>query len=93
MVNGFFEGSEKERIERQILAIEAGAAIIDIELTTDKQLRDEVIRTAKNHQTPLLIGFEDMQKMPAIGNILGSLQEIEDLGADIAKFAVKTSCY
>ncbi|MBN2395930.1 MAG: type I 3-dehydroquinate dehydratase [Candidatus Atribacteria bacterium] len=93
MVNGFFEGSEKERVERQIVAIEAGATIIDIELTTDSQLRDEVIRTAKNYHTPLLIGFEDMQKMPAIGKILSSLKEIEDLGADIAKFAVRTSCY
>jgi 3-dehydroquinate dehydratase-1 len=93
MVNGFFEGSEEERIARQIQAIEAGARIIDIELTTEEGLRNEVIRSAKNHQTSLLIGFEDMQKMPAIGKILGSLKEIEDLGADIAKFAVKTNCY
>lgn len=91
--NGFFEGIEKDRITRQIQAIEAGATIIDIELTTDHQLRAEVIKTAKNHHTPLLIGFEDMQKMPTIGKILTSLKEIEYLGADIAKFAVKTNCY
>ena len=93
ITNGFFEGSEDKRIARQIHAIEAGAAIIDIELTTEHTLRNEVIKKAKEHDTPLLIGFEDMEKMPSIGKIIQSLKEIERLGADIAKFAVKTSCY
>ena len=92
-MNGFFVGDEKERIIRQINALEAGAKIIDIELTSDKQLRDKVIKAAKNRHTPLLIGFEDLQKMPSIGKILQSLKEIESLGADIAKFAVRTESY
>ncbi len=91
--NGFFEGSEEERIERQIRAIEAGVSIIDIELTTEENLRNKVIKSAKKHNIPLLIGFENMQNMPTIGQILKALKDIESLGADIAKFAVKTSSY
>ena len=92
-MNGFFEGSEEKRITRQIQAIEAGAKIIDIELTADEKLRNKVIKTAKENHVALLIGFEDMQKMPSVGMILKSLKEIESLGADIAKFAVKTNNY
>ncbi len=92
-VNGYFKDSEEERIKRQLIAINAGANIIDIELTTEEKLRQKVIKEAKNRGTPLLIGYEDMNKMPSGVKILKSLIKIEELGADIAKFAVKTESY
>jgi len=90
---GFFEGSEEERIKRQIFAIENGAKLIDIELLTDSKLREKVIVSAKYHKIPLLIGYEDMNKTPSEIEVIKAFKEIEFLGADIAKFAFKANNY
>jgi len=86
--DGFFEGTEEERIERLLLAIESGADAIDVELKTSAYLREKVIKMAKKKSIPLLVAYENFEETPANEELLNILKEEQELGADIAKFAV-----
>ena len=91
--NGFFNGSEKERVERLLTAIENGADAIDVELKTPSDLREKVIKNAKEKGIPILIAYENFEKTPSNEELLNILKEEQKLGADIAKFAVIANSY
>ena len=86
--DGFFEESEEERIERLLIAIDNGADAVDIELKTPADLREKVIKTAKNKGIPVLIAYENFEKTPSNEELLNILKKEQKLSADIAKFAV-----
>ncbi len=92
-LDGFFEGSEKERVAWLLEAINCGADAIDIEYTAEKILRQTVIDKAKEKEVPVLICYENFEKTPSKEELLGILKHEEKLGADIAKFAVKAFSY
>jgi len=91
--DGFFEGTEEERIERLLIAIENGADAVDIELKTSRNLREKVIREAKDKGIPVLITYENFEKTPSNEELLSILKEEQKIGADIAKFAVIAKDY
>jgi 3-dehydroquinate dehydratase/shikimate dehydrogenase len=91
--DGFFEGTEEKRIERLLIAIENGADAIDIELKTPANLREKVIKKAKQKRIPILIAYENFEKTPSNEELLNVLKEEQKLGADIAKFAVIAKNY
>ena len=86
--DGFFEGTEEERVERLLIAIDNGADAVDVELKTPANLREKVIKKAKQKNTPVLIAYENFEKTPSNEELLNILKEEQKLGADIAKFAV-----
>ena len=87
-LDGFFNGTEEERIERLLLGLDNGADAIDIELTTEPKLRQKVINAVKAKGVPLLICYENFDETPSKEKLLQILKEEVSLGADIAKFAV-----
>ena len=87
-LDGFFRGTEGERIERMLLGLESGADAIDVELTTARRLRQRVIDAVKARPIPLLVCYENFVRTPSSARLLEILREEAALGADIAKVAV-----
>lgn len=90
---GFFEGTEKERAERLMVALKAGADIIDIELTMKDDLRKMIIKEAQKRNVPILIGYENLKETPDLNFLTKKAEEIRSLGPDIAKIAVRANSY
>jgi len=79
---GFFQGSESERTEI-LLAAAKHADIIDIELETDIDHMNKVIKASKS----TIISYHDFKKTPPLDFLLDIVSRERQLG-DIAKFAV-----
>ena len=79
---GFFNGSEDDRIEILIKAAKY-ADIVDIELKTGNELRDEVIEASKS----TIISYHDFDKTPSFDELMNVVKQEKEIG-DIAKFAV-----
>ena len=79
---GFFKGSESERTEILLTAAKH-AAIIDIELGTDLDHMNKVIKASKS----TIISYHDFKKTPPLDFLLDIVSRERQLG-DIAKFAV-----
>jgi 3-dehydroquinate dehydratase-1 len=90
---GFFEGSEAERIERLHAAVDAGATCVDIEYFADPPLRDRLVDAAHRSETPILIGYEDMQKTPPKQELIDGIRAIAGLAPDLVKLAVRTTSH
>jgi len=90
---GHFEGSETERIERLEAASEAGATAVDIEYLAEPALRDRLMSTARKHGTPVLVGYEDMQKTPPMGTLIEGLRGVAKLSPDLVKLAVRATSH
>lgn len=82
---GNYSGSEKDRTTALIDAITADAAYIDIELNTEKKLRNEVILAAKDRQTAVIISNHNFTETPTTGILEDTLHQMMDSGADIGK--------
>lgn len=82
---GFFEGSEEERIEILYEAIDRGAPCIDIELSTLKNKRDELIEKATKEGTSVITSFHDFNKVPPVENLMEKTREMFESGCDIGK--------
>ena len=79
---GFFKGSESERTEILLTAAKH-ADIIDIELETDLDHMNKVIKASKS----TIISYHDFKKTPPLDFLLDVVNREKKLG-DIAKFAV-----
>ncbi len=79
---GFFQGSESERTEILLTAAKH-ADIIDIELETDVDHMNKVIKASKS----TIISYHDFKKTPPLDFLLDIVSRERQLG-DIAKFAV-----
>jgi 3-dehydroquinate dehydratase I len=79
---GFFKGSESERTDI-LLAAAKHADIIDIELQTNEDYLNKIIKASKS----TIISFHDFEKTPPADELLKIVNQERRLG-DIAKFAV-----
>jgi 3-dehydroquinate dehydratase-1 len=91
--DGFFKGSEQERVSRLLKAIEEGIPAVDVDLITPAALRRKVIRAAKARGTTVMISYENFHSTPPVARLLERLREQKALGADIGKFAVMATSY
>ena len=79
---GKWEKGEIERIEELLKAIELGASIVDIELSTRNL--EEAIQQIKK-KTKCLLSFHDLEKTPPLIRMKDIVQRELDAGADICK--------
>ena len=79
---GIWEGSEEERIAELLSALELGAAIVDIELSTEN-LNDFVTRIKR--QAECLISFHDLEGTPPFSTMKEIARRQLAAGADIVK--------
>lgn len=83
---GAFSGSESER-KSIILASLPLADFIDIELRTEKKMRDELVKNARGKRTRVIISYHDFSSTPEKAEVLSIIREELSAGADIAKIA------
>lgn len=79
---GKWKGSEAERIEELLKAIELGADIIDIELRTRRLT--EIISLIKN-KVKCLLSFHDLTGTPQLEEMIEVVQQQLAAGADVCK--------
>jgi len=84
---GNWEGSEEDRITllEEILPF---TDAIDVELSADPELRDRLIKRAKEAGTTVIISSHDFERTPDKAVIMDILERSRQAGADIAKLAV-----
>ncbi|AKB84280.1 type I 3-dehydroquinate dehydratase [Methanococcoides methylutens] len=84
---GNWEGSEEDRITllEEILPF---TDAIDVELSADPELRDRLIKRAKEAGTTVIISSHDFERTPDKAVIRDILEKSRQAGADIAKLAV-----
>lgn len=87
---GAFTGGEEERL--LIIKENIGLAdAVDIELSTEKKKRDELVEKAKDQKIPVIISAHDFEKTPDDGVMLKTIAEEFRAGASVAKIAVMAS--
>jgi 3-dehydroquinate dehydratase-1 len=79
---GLFKGSEAERTDI-LLAAAKHADIIDIELQTDEEYLNKIVKASKS----TIISYHNFEKTPSVDVLLKVVNQERKLG-DIAKFAV-----
>jgi len=79
---GLWAGSEEERIEELIKAVELGASIVDIEIGTTKLA--PAINLIKGRAS-CLVSYHDFQGAPSLGELEKLVQRQLSVGADICK--------
>jgi len=90
---GFFTGTENERIERLQSAVHAGATAVDIEFFTEPKLRSQLLKSAREYDVPVLIGYENMKETPSHADLIQGLHDVAALGPDLIKLAVRALSY
>jgi len=82
---GRFRGSEEERIEPLLEGIAAGAACVDIELSTEKALLEKVLSSAKKRRVSVLMSHHDQTSTPQADELIEAVKDMARAGCDIAK--------
>ena len=87
---GKWEGKEAERIGliKNLLSRKDGPDAVDIELSADREERDNAVKEAKIHGKSVVISSHDFSKTPSFQEMKAILEEAFLAGADIAKLAV-----
>ncbi len=87
---GKWEGKEAERIGliKDLLSLKDGPDAVDIELSADRDARDNAVKAAKIHGRTVIISAHDFSKTPSSQEMKATLEEAFLAGADIAKLAV-----
>ena len=87
---GKWEGKEAERIGliKNLLSLKDGPDAVDIELSADREERDNAVKEAKIHGKSVVISSHDFSKTPSFQEMKAILEDAFLAGADIAKLAV-----
>lgn len=92
---GKFVGGERERIEMLKEAVRLGADYVDVELSTDVSLAEEVIAEVKGShgRTKLIISHHDLGGTPSVRELRARLSRCWMLHAEIAKIVTKANSF
>ncbi len=87
---GKWEGKEAERIGliKNLLSLKDGPDAVDIELSADREERDNAVKEAKIRGKSVVISSHDFSKTPSFQEMKAILEDAFLAGADIAKLAV-----
>ncbi|MBM9616121.1 type I 3-dehydroquinate dehydratase [Desulfobulbus rhabdoformis] len=85
---GQWQGSESERAELLVEALDWGARYVDIELLAAKEIRAMILAKAKAVGGQVVISSHDFATTPASSVLEDRLEQMMESGADIAKIVV-----
>jgi len=83
--------SEDERKRALMIAIDAGASMVDVELEGREEYRKEIVEKAKEKGCSIIISHHDYDKTPQREELLRIVDNCFEKGADIAKVACKAN--
>jgi 3-dehydroquinate dehydratase type I len=78
---------ERQRIDCLKEAVSLGADYVDVELQTDRVLREDLIETVAclQHRTALIVSHHDFQRTPSLRTLKSLFHRCMEAGADIVK--------
>ncbi len=84
---GSFKGSERQRIDLLLQAVELGVEYVDIELSTEYALIEELLKIIRTHgnKTRLIVSCHDFDKTPSEMKLKARFNECINAGAGIVK--------
>jgi 3-dehydroquinate dehydratase-1 len=82
---GRFKGTEAQRTDILLKALDVSPEYIDIELDTTEDLRDNIIKIAKNKGIKVIVSFHDFEKTPSFTDLEEKLIKINFSQCDLAK--------
>ncbi|MCX6695039.1 MAG: type I 3-dehydroquinate dehydratase [Candidatus Altiarchaeota archaeon] len=83
---GLFGGSEEERVSLLESCLPY-CRYVSVELKTDEDLRQNLIKKAKKRNVKVIVAFHDFKSTPSFEDIVETLDDEERVGADIVKVA------
>lgn len=81
------DGNEEDRLLLYGMAIDAGAAYIDLELEADDFFLGEIKRILKSTQTNLILSWHNYNETPSAATLTEILENCYSRGAAVAKIA------
>ncbi len=78
-------GDDLARIEPLLLAVEQGAAFVDLELRADSRARGRLLDAIQGTATRLILSSHDFSATPPAGSLRDTLRRMADSGAHIGK--------
>ncbi len=82
---GAFAGNEQQRLGCLAQAVHAGAQYVDVELRTEKAIRDEFVNHAHSTGCRVIMSWHDFTRTPDDDELASMLKDQKAAGADIAK--------
>lgn len=82
---------DKKRKELLLVAIEAGAAFVDVEVESDDEYKNTIIEKARPAGCLVIISYHNFEKTPQRVELEHILNWCFDSGADIAKIACRVN--
>ncbi len=82
---GGFKGEEGKRVNLLLGGIERGVPCIDIELSTQKKLRDQVVSEARRAGVTVLMSYHNFSTTPPTEVLMRLTKDLVSAGCDIAK--------
>jgi 3-dehydroquinate dehydratase I len=83
--------SDRVRKERLLLAIQAGAAFVDLELEAGAAWRNEIIKCAREHKCKVIVSYHNFKLTPSRVALDRLVNRCFSAGADIAKIAARVN--
>jgi 3-dehydroquinate dehydratase-1/3-dehydroquinate dehydratase/shikimate dehydrogenase len=80
---GFY--SNRERADRLIKAIHAGAAFVDVETESDEDFRTNIAEQAALHNCKLIVSYHNFETTPSLSEMSDIVDTCKAQGADIVK--------
>lgn len=88
---GRYDGGEEERVEALLEALDHRSVdAVDVELEAADDLRDRLVREARNRDASVIVSHHDFETTPPTEEILELLDGMGGIG-DVAKLAVTPS--
>ncbi|MBN2801987.1 MAG: type I 3-dehydroquinate dehydratase [Deltaproteobacteria bacterium] len=78
---------EKSRLQILTWAIEAGATYVDVEIESDNDFKEEIVKVANINGTQIIISYHNYDKTPDIQTLKEIIDNCFKDGAHIAKVA------
>lgn len=79
--------SDSERIKLLKAAIDSGAAFVDIEIETNFEIRNDLVRFAKKKNCKVIISYHNFKNTPDTEKLHEIIESCFEAGADIVKIA------
>jgi 3-dehydroquinate dehydratase type I len=86
---GKMDGTDREEILKT--AILSGADYVDIEVESDRAFMNEIIRSAKTHNTAIIISYHNFEETPAQAELEQIVSDCREAGADVVKVACQVN--
>ncbi len=82
---GGFKGREEERVNLLLDGIERGVPCVDIELSTPKKLRDQVVSRARRRGATVLMSYHNFSITPSTKVLMDAVKNMVGAGCNVAK--------